>query len=57
MNAFHIQAALEEVFKRDGRWSEKLSRQADEDEITTTTEENKKLSEHTRAGRRTYFPV
>lgn len=57
MNAFHIQGPLEEVFKRNGRWSEKLSRQADEDEITTTTEENQKLSEHTRAGRTKYSPV
>ena len=29
--AFHIQGPLEEIFKRDGRWSEKLSRQADGD--------------------------
>lgn len=49
MNAVHIQGPLEEVFKRDGRWSEKLSRQADEDEIITTTEEHNKLPEHTRA--------
>lgn len=57
IDPIHIQEQLEEIYKRDGGWSEKLSRQADEGEITIKSEENKKLLEQMRAGRTAYIPV
>ncbi|KAL8838205.1 MAG: hypothetical protein Q9170_002248 [Blastenia crenularia] len=53
----NIQLEMDEIYRRDGGWSDQLTQQADEGEITMTSEENKRLVEEVRAGRTAYVPV